>query len=132
MPFVEAGFLRDVGECAVAVVVVERVAVNSGDEEIGMTVVVVVADGDSNVEAGALQARLFGDVGKDAVAIVAEEAIGVFGDVLLHGCEVGAVGKEDVGSAVAVVVEYRDAAGHGFRRVAGWTFVTVRGEKVTA
>jgi len=115
---VQSRLVRDVLEGAVAFVVVEPVAVHAGDENVLEAVVVVVADGDSVVEAGAGEARAFGDVFEVAVAVVLEEAVGVFRGGLLQRSDVGAVGEEDVEMAVVVVVEDGHAAGHGLRRVA--------------
>ena len=84
-----------------------------------MAVVVVVAHGNADIEAGACEAGLFGDIGEDAIAVVAKKTVGVFGGRLLQGRDVGAVGKEDVGAAIAVIVENGNSAGHGFRCVPG-------------
>jgi hypothetical protein len=70
-------FGRDVGERSVAVVVVERVAVHAAHEDVLVAVVVVVADGDAGVVAGARQAGLRGDVLEVALAVVLEQAVGV-------------------------------------------------------
>ena len=102
---------------------------DAGNKDIGMAVVVVIPDGDSDVKPGAFHTSLFRDVGKDAVAVVPVEAIPVFGVGLFSGCEGRAVGEEDVGAAIPVVVEDSDTAGHGFRGVAGWTFVTVQSKR---
>src|SRR5580698_611294 len=124
-PLVEAGFLGDVGEGAVAVVVIERVAVDAEDEEIGMAVVIVVAYRGADVEAGSCEAGLRCNVGESAVAVVAEEAIEVFRRSLLQGCDVCAVGEEDVGTAVSVVIENGNAAGHGFGCISCGGLITV-------
>ena len=58
IPPVEAGFLRYVGECAVAVVVIERVAVDAGNEDVRMTIVVVISDGNADIEARAFETSL--------------------------------------------------------------------------
>jgi len=115
---VEAGLVCHVLEGAVALVVVEPVAVHAGDEDVLEAVVVVVADGDAVVEAGAGEACAFGDVFEVAVAVILEKAVGVFRGGLLQRPDVGAVGEEDVGMAVVVVVEDGHASGHGLRRVA--------------
>src|SRR5271168_2501078 len=49
---VQPGFGGDVGEGSVAVVVVERVAVDARDENVFKAVVVVIADSDAGVVAG--------------------------------------------------------------------------------
>ena len=68
-----AGLLADVGERAVAVVVVQNILAEVGDEQIVPSVVVVVADANALSPAGVRDAGLRGHVGEGAVAIVAEE-----------------------------------------------------------
>ena len=102
--------------------------VEAGDEEIGMAVVVVVADGDAHVVSGAGEAGGVGYVGEDAVAVVAEEAVAILGSVFLQRGDIRAVGEEDVGASVAVVVEDGNASGHGFRSVAGRRFGVLQAE----
>src|SRR5271169_422926 len=71
----EAGTLGDVGEGAVAVVVIENVLAVVGDEEVVEAVVVVVADAAGLSPAGAdVEAGTFGYIGEGAVAIVFEES----------------------------------------------------------
>ena len=125
VPLVEASFLRHIGEGAVAIVVIERVAVNAGDKDIRMSIVVVIPDGDANIESCSLQPGLLCYVREHAVAVVAEEAVGVLRRGFLERCDIGAVGEEDIGTAIAVVVEDRDAASHGFRDVFGGALTAV-------
>src|ERR1700679_1913789 len=82
---------------------------HSGEEQIGVTVIVIVTHGDTDVEAMPSQTGRLSYVGKHPVSIVAKEAIGILRGGLLHGRELGAIGKEDVWTAVPVVVEYCDA-----------------------
>ena len=49
VPLVEARFLRHVGECSVTVVAVEGIAVDAGDKDIRVSIVVVVPDCDAEV-----------------------------------------------------------------------------------
>ena len=65
-----ARFFADVGESAVAVVVVENILAKVADEKIIEAVVVVVADADALSPAGVNQSGLHGHVGESAVAIV--------------------------------------------------------------
>ena len=67
---VDAGFARDIGERAVAVVVKQNVVSPEAAEQIVPAIVVVVADADAGLPAGARQSGFFGDVGERAVAIV--------------------------------------------------------------
>src|ERR1700728_2509057 len=82
-----------------------------------MAVVVVVRDRDAHIVAEASQARGIGHVGKHAVAVVAEQAVAVSRRLLFQGGDIGAVGKENVGTSVAVVIEDGHSAGHGFGSV---------------
>ena len=110
----DAGLRGDVGEAAVAEVAVEGVALHAGDEDIGVAVVVEVADGDGRGIAFAGEARLGGDVGERHVAVIAKQAVIEFGAGLAEAGNGGAIGEEDVGAAVVVVVENGDAAGREF------------------
>ena len=71
----QAGAFGDVGEGAVAVVVIENILAVVGDEEIVIAIVVVVADAAGLSPTGAdVEAGTFGDIGEGAVAIVLEQA----------------------------------------------------------
>src|SRR5256885_12438191 len=67
---VKTGFFRDVGERAVAVVAEENVVAPESAEQIVPAVVVVVADADAGLPAGATDAGFFGDIGECALAII--------------------------------------------------------------
>src|SRR6202795_4058476 len=67
---VDASFLRHVGERSIAVVVEQNVVAPEAAEEGVPAVVVVVADANAGLPAGARQSGFFGDVGKRAVAII--------------------------------------------------------------
>ena len=72
--WIRPGFLRYIGERAVAIIAVERVLAVVSDEQIVVAVVVVIADAASLSPAGAmLQAGAFGNIGECAVAIVLEQ-----------------------------------------------------------
>jgi len=77
-----------------------------------MTVVVVIADGHSHVVSGAGQAGGVGHIGENAVAIVAEKTIAELGRIFFQCRNVGAIGKENVGAPIAVVVEDGNTAQH--------------------
>ena len=87
--------------------------VNAGHEEIGVSVVIVIAHGHAAIEAAAGQSRRLGDIGKHAIAIVAKQPVAVLGIVLLQRGQIGAVGEKDVGTPVAIIVEHGHAASHG-------------------
>ena len=71
-----ARLLGDVRECAVAVVAVEHVSPEVGDEEIVEPIVVVVADATRLTPSGAGQAGFAGHVREGAIAIVVEQITG--------------------------------------------------------
>src|SRR5579864_1872171 len=123
---VESGFRRHIGEGAVAIVVVERVAVDASDENIFVAVVVVIADRNAGVVARAGQSGLCGDVGEVTLAVVFEEAVVVLGRIFLERLQVRAVSEEDVELAVVVVIENGYASGHGFRGIVLGAFVAVK------
>src|SRR4029077_4595384 len=99
IPLIQAGLFRDVGKGAVAIVVVEGIAVDAGNKNVGMAIVVVISDGHPDVKPSALQASFVSDVGKDAVAVVPVQTIPVFGVGLLPCGQRCSVGEEDVGPA---------------------------------
>src|ERR1035437_4945690 len=59
---IESGFRRDIGESAVAVVVVQPVLMNSANKDVLVTVVVIVSDGDAIVETRARQSGPPGNI----------------------------------------------------------------------
>ena len=70
----DAGFGGDIGEGSVAVVVIENGAAVAGDVEIGIAVVIEIADRNAlAVVSFAADAGFFGDVGKSSVAVVVIE-----------------------------------------------------------
>src|SRR5271154_3356333 len=62
-----AGLLRHISECAVAVVVVEAIAAIPGYEYILVAVIVVIGNSDTHPVANALQSRFLGDVFKGSI-----------------------------------------------------------------
>src|SRR5208283_2406521 len=76
MIVLNTGLFGNVGEGAVAIVVIENRGAPIGDVEILVAIVVVVSGRDAHGEALARYARLRGHVGKRAIAIVAIEMIG--------------------------------------------------------
>ena len=111
----DAGFGGDVGKRAIAVVVIENVASELGNEEIGETVVVVIAPNAAEAVVCAGDAGGVGDVGEGPVAIVAIE--GVFD---LDAAVVAVAAVDEIDVLPAVVVEIGDAnAGTEFLEIDG-------------
>ena len=109
----EAGGVRGVLEGAVAAVAVKGVGPPAGDEQVGVAVVVDVADGDAvAISAGeGGDPGGFGGVLEGAVAAIVEEAVAVGGPARA-GRERASLGGVDVEPAVAVVVEQAQARAH--------------------
>jgi hypothetical protein len=99
-----SGLLRYLFESTVALIVIEVVLAVAGDVEVVEAIVIVVAHADSLAPTGGGKARVGRDVGEGAVVVIVEEMAGGL-SVYLRGCHGGAVNKEDVGPAVAVVIE---------------------------
>ena len=60
----EAGFLRDVGERTIAIVVIKRIVINAADEHILVAVIVEIADGNARIKAGPFDSSLLSYVTK--------------------------------------------------------------------
>src|SRR5450755_2976653 len=123
---VQSSFGGNVREGPVTIVVIERIPGNARHEDVGKAVVIVVGHRHADVESGACQSRSFRNVGKDSIAVVAEQAIPVFRRVLLKRRDIRAIREENVGPAVAVVVKYGYPARHRLRRVPGWSLAAVQ------
>jgi len=95
------------------------VAVQTGDEDVGPAVVIVVADGNAHVVTGAGQSGFFGDVGKRQIAVVVKEAVAELRAVLGEPGHGAAVDEVDVEQAVAIVIEQGHAGDHAFGLLLG-------------
>jgi len=82
-----------------------------------VSVVVEVAGGRASRVPDAPDAGLLGDIAEVKVAVVVVEPIPVGRRLLAQGRERRAVREEDVGPAVAVVIEHGESAGHRFDHV---------------
>src|SRR5208283_61613 len=98
-----------VRERAIAVVAVQDVLAEIGDEEIVETVIVVVADGNAGGPAGLGKPSLRCDVGEGSITVVLIEPVGSSRRRIL---EAGPAQYEDVEPAVIVVIEESDATPH--------------------
>ena len=107
----------DVRERPIAVVVIEGVMVDTADEDILVTVVVVVTDRDAIIKARSGQPGLVRDVGEVAFAVAGKETVAVLRRTLFKSSNIGAVGEEDIQVPSLLSVEDRHAAGHRFRHV---------------
>src|SRR5258708_5129639 len=111
---VESYLFSDVGESAVAIVAEENVVSPEAAEEIVKAVVIVIADADAGLPAGAGEAGFFGDVGECAIAIIfVKMGSGSLTGGPLFG-EVRAGGEGGVGPAGVIAVEENEARALGF------------------
>src|SRR5260370_14390359 len=115
----DSGYLGHVRKRAVPVVVIEGVPPSATNEDVFVTVVVVIADGDAKVVAEILAGKpsFLRNVLECAVASVAQQAVIKGWAGLLQLGQLRAIGEEDVHLAVVVEIEDRDAAGHRLRKV---------------
>ena len=111
-----ASLLADVGESAVAVVVIQNVLAEVGDEQIVPSVVVVVADANTLSPARVRDSGLRSDVGESAIAIVLEKMrsrLAARGKAF----QARAVHQKNVEPSIVVVVVEGNAATGGFEQV---------------
>src|SRR5438477_10209454 len=108
----EAAGTRGVHERSLASVAKKMALADAGDENIGETVVVVIADGHAHSVELDVESCGAGDIGKGSVAIVAVEAKS--GTLALVTGPVHSIDQKNVLPAVAVVVEERAAGAQRF------------------
>src|SRR4029077_18723411 len=82
------GFFSYVGKGAVAIVVIQDIAVEACHIEISPAVVIIVGHGHANAVALATDAGAVSDVGESSVAIVVIEAVVKTGTILHHSGKV--------------------------------------------
>ena len=80
---IQAGFCRYIGECPVPIVTVEGIAMDSGDKQIGIPVVVEVANRHTHVVTRSGQSRLSRYIRKHTVSIVTKQAVGELNVIFL-------------------------------------------------
>ena len=115
---VKAGLASDVGKGAVAVVVEQNVVSPEAAKKIVPAIVVVVADADSRLPAGAGEPGSFCDVSEGPIAVVlVEMRSGLLSGrpVLAQSCSVGQI---NIQPAITVVIKKSDPAAFGFDNVA--------------
>ena len=115
----DTGFVGDVGEGGVAVVLVKDAFAVGSDEHVRPVVVVEIADGDAHAEVSAGDTGFFGDVGEGAVAIVFVKSIADgLGRWRLPKIAGAAVDEEDVHPSVVVEIEKGATGAERFGEVA--------------
>jgi hypothetical protein len=75
---------------------------HSANEDILSAVVVVVSDGNPNVESSSRKTGVGGDIREVTVAIVLEKPVGVLLRGFLQGQNVGSIGEENVQVSVVM------------------------------
>ncbi len=84
----------------------------AGYEQIGMAIVIVVTDRNSDVVSCASQTGGVGNVREDSIAIISKKPIAIFRRVFLQGGDVGAIGEKNIWAAIPVVIENCDSSRH--------------------
>ena len=99
----------NIGKRAVAVVMVQKIAVDTGNVEVRPAVVVVVRRCDAHAVAFTAKSSFFCDVGKRSVVVVVIQAIVEARTVFGESRDCRTIGEENVEVAVVIVVQKRDA-----------------------
>src|SRR5579871_1099087 len=114
----DSGSFGDLFEGAIALIVEEAILAIAGDVKVVEAVVVIITDADSLAPADGSQACTGSDVSERTIVVVVEEVTGWFffwvGGV---AGQRGPVDEEDVGPAVAIVVDDCHARACGFEDV---------------
>src|SRR5262249_54088337 len=109
----DSGLLGHVGECAIAVVVIENVAAVLRNVKVGKAIPVVVADRHALPIAAALDPRLPRNISEGAVAIVMVERVAQR-RVGIEKITLAAVHEVNVHPSIVVVIEKCAAGAGGF------------------
>ncbi len=106
---------------------IENILSVAGDVEIGEAVIVVIADGHSHsvvAVSGIGQPRFLSDVGEAAVFVLPIQPVPVTRVLAIeilrqtHGTGyASAVDQENIEQSIVVVIEQRDATGHGLDQI---------------
>ena len=117
----------DIRKCAVTIIVVENVFPEVGHIDIGIAVVVVVSDGHTHPVIALVyvcQACLLGDIREAAIPILTIQPVPIGRFVAIEVREFGqrisnmaGIHKKNVQQAVVIIVQERDATGHGLDEV---------------
>jgi hypothetical protein len=112
---VEAGFLRDIGEGTVAVVMEEVALAVRCNKEIVEAVVVKITHGGSHTKNIDVEAGFVRDIGERAVVIVVVELrSGMFGGA---AGPVGAIHQKNIRPSIVIIVDKGNAGAQGFWQI---------------
>ena len=112
----QTGLLGDVSEGAVSVVAVEHNPVETGDQQIGPAVVIVVADRDAIGPTGIAHSGFIRDISERSVVIIVEERAAGFFAGFRH-LDALRVREINVRPAVSIIINESNSAAHGFHDV---------------
>src|SRR5260370_29257910 len=108
-----AGFLCHVEEAAMAFVVEKMIATDSGDENVGQAVIVIIADGDAHPVKTYLETGTGGNVWKMPVAVIVVKRHGGRLFAFRHMARpIGGIDEQQILAARVVVVEKSPATAH--------------------
>ncbi len=115
---------RDIGESAVAIVLIEDRAAEGGDEQIRKSVVIVVPRRNAHPISGSFEARFRGNVGERAVVVVSEEPVpkirrGFVGSfsTRLRVLQRRSIHEENIRPTVVIVIKNGHTATHGLDQI---------------
>ncbi len=113
----QARFRGYVRERTVAIIVKELISIDVGHKQVGPAVIIVVPHCHAHPIAGSGHSGALGDVRERSIAVVVEQAVVILRSRFHQRRHLGSVDQVNVEQAVSVVVEQRNASGHGFRLV---------------
>ena len=102
----QPGFTRNVSKSAVTIVVKQSVGAEIGDEDVAVTVVVVIADANSDAPSLIDEPRFPSYVCESSIAVVAKEAARGFGHVrIIEDLKRRAIHQKNIRQSIVVEVE---------------------------
>ena len=106
-----ASLFGDIRECAIAVVVIEHILSEIGNEKIVEAIVIVISNAACLTPSRTSESSLPGDIREGSIAIVMKQ---IAGGLTISSCgiQAGSVDEEDIEPAVIVVVKERHASAH--------------------
>src|SRR6185437_16202245 len=117
-----SGFVGDICESTIAIVVVKMVAAVARDEQIFKPIIVVIANGHPHSVSGTLESRFFGHVFKCTVGFLVVQAVPILRPCLLRDESIrgriinfSAVHNEEIKPAIVVIVEECDSSPHSLK-----------------
>ena len=109
-----------IAECAVPVVVQKLILRHIDDIEIGISIIIVIANGSPHSITTARHTGFGGHVAVRAIAVIMKEAIPVYGGLFVETRNRCPIHKEDIQITVIVVIQQCHTRHHGFGLILVW------------